>query len=87
MRWVVFTMLVVGCGNKDEGPPCGKVVDHMLEVMKELPSHEGMAMGNRKQMIGLCEQKNYTADEKRCLITAKDLTAIAACRPATPPAK
>ena len=73
------------CGSKDDGPPCHAVVDHMLELTKALPEHEGMAMGNRKQMIGLCEQKNYTADEKRCILAAKDLTAIGACRPATPP--
>jgi len=75
--------MLVGC-SKDEGPPCSAVVDHMLEVTKQMAGHEDMKLGDRKQMIGLCEKKSYTADEKRCLVAAKDLNAIAACRPATP---
>jgi hypothetical protein len=58
----------------------------MLEVTKQMAGHEGMQMGDRKQMIGLCEKKNYTADEKRCLLAAKDVSAIAVCRQAKAPA-
>jgi hypothetical protein len=84
-----------GCANKkaDPGPACPAVVDHMLAVMKQgLTGHDAVDLGNRKQMIEQCEARNMSAAERRCLVEAKDLSALAACTagrrteaPALPP--
>ena len=87
MRAALVAVLLVACQKQDAGPPCDKVVDHMLDVMKEqLPGHEGMGMtGERKAMVEQCEQRKYTAQERTCLLAAKNLDGFAACRPTKVP--
>ncbi len=87
MRAVLIAALLVACQKEDPGPPCDKVVDHMLDVTKQqLPGHEGMTMtGERKAMIRQCEQRKYTAQERKCLLEAKGLDGFAACRPTKVP--
>ena len=39
-RFIVLAVLLVAC-KQDKGPPCAKVVDHMLDVTKQaLPGHD-----------------------------------------------
>ena len=83
MRALLFVALI-GCGSKDDGPSCDKVVDNMLLITKSAmpPGHEGMDGGNnRKQMVDQCVKRNMPADQRRCLATAKDVAGMAACTP------
>jgi hypothetical protein len=78
-------VLTLGCSKKaDNGPACPEVVDHMVEVMKAgLKGHESVNLGDRGQMITQCEQRKMSPDVRRCMATAKDIKALASCRPAT----
>jgi small lipoprotein (TIGR04454 family) len=85
MRWLMFVALI-GCGSKDDGPSCDKVVDNMLVITKSaMPAgHDGMEMNNRKQMVEQCVKRNMSAAERRCLAAAKDVAGMAACTPKKP---
>jgi hypothetical protein len=86
MRALLFVLVVplAGCSKKtDNGPACPEVVDHMVIVMKEgLKGHESVNLGDRGQMITQCEQRKMSPSVRRCLATAKNLEALASCRPA-----
>jgi hypothetical protein len=85
MRYAVCALLfVAACGGKKaaDAPSCEKVVDAMLNVTKQaMPNHGDMEMGNKKQMVAECERRNLSDDQKRCIVGAKDLTALATCTP------
>ena len=69
----------------DPGPTCAQVVDNMLVVTRQqLTGHGDMELGNRKAMIAQCEQRALSADQRRCLVAAKSLDAIATCTPGKP---
>src|SRR5690349_1197009 len=73
-------MLSSACGA-DSGPSCTQVTDHMLEVTKqEIAGHGDELLGQRRQMIEQCETRKMTADQRRCLVAAKDMAGFAACR-------
>jgi len=89
MRATLFALLAVvaACKKADPPPACPQVVDHMLEVMKTgLTGHGNLELGNRKQMIDQCEQRKLSATERRCMLAAKDLPALASCRAQPTPA-
>ncbi len=82
MRWILVVALVAGCSKKDEGPSCEKVVDNMLSITKSaMAGHGDMELGNRKQMVDQCVKRELTAEQRTCLVNAKDLNALAACTP------
>jgi hypothetical protein len=98
MRAVLIALLLVACKKDDPGPSCEQVTDHMLEVTKQLPGHDGMNMmgvTDRKAMIQQCTQRGYTKQERLCLFQARSIDAFAGCRktqvpstlhpPVTPP--
>jgi hypothetical protein len=88
-RLVVALLLVAACKKDDPGPPCPQVQDHVLELMKQgLTGHDAVQLGNRKQMIDLCEQRPFSKETRTCLLAAKDLDGLARCqqKPARPPA-
>lgn len=83
MRWLILVALA-SCGSKDDGPSCEKVVDNMLVITKSaMPAgHDGMDAGNsKKAMIDQCVARKMSADERRCLASAKDVAGMAACTP------
>lgn len=82
IRLALLAALLVGCSKKeDAGPSCDKVVDHMLEVTKQmLPGHGDQPMGDRKAMIDQCVQRNMPASQRRCLVAAKSFEDLAKCR-------
>lgn len=82
MRWLILVALA-GCGSKDDGPSCEQVVDNMLTITKQaMPAgHDGMEMQNRKAMVDQCVARKMSAEQRRCLATAKDVTGMAACTP------
>ena len=87
MRALLVVLAVISasaCSKKaeDKGPQCPEVVDHMVIVMREgLKGHESVNLGDRTQMIDQCVKRNMSAAERRCMATAKDLAALASCRP------
>jgi hypothetical protein len=80
---LVALVLCAGChkGDPDPGPPCDKIVDHLLEVTKQaLPGHENMgALGDKKTMIGQCEARKMSKDTRTCLMAATTLDGLGAC--------
>ena len=71
--------------SKDKGPSCEQVTDHLLGIMKSaMAGHEGMNMGNRRQMIDSCEKRDPSKAVRECLMAAKDMTTMANCAPSPP---
>lgn len=72
---------VVACGKRDSGPPCDQVVDHMMDLMKQMmPGHDQDALGSRTQMIEECKSRKMSAATRRCLLDAKTFNDLATCR-------
>jgi hypothetical protein len=78
---LVVSMVVAGaCKNKDDGPSCAQVVDHMLDVLKQgLTGHGTIEVSDRQQRIQYCEQHQLSVDARRCLFAAKDLATFGDC--------
>ena len=87
MRKLVLIVVLLGaCAKKPDGPPCGAVVDNMMAVTKQqMTGHGELEVQNRTVMVEQCEKRNLTAAQRTCLVTAKDLAAIAACTPRPTP--
>lgn len=84
MKRALFVLMLAAC-KKDSGPPCDKVVDHMMEVTKQtMTSHGGLELQNRKAMVDQCEARKLSAEARQCLLDAKSLAEIANCTPAKP---
>src|SRR5574338_1207759 len=78
---MIAALLVAACNKSDPGPPCGKVVDHVQELMKQMmPGHDEAALGDRTHMIAQCEQRKMPAKVRRCLVDAKTFNDLAACQ-------
>lgn len=83
MHRAFLLVILVGCGGKkDPGPPCDKVVDHMLEVTKQqMMGHENANFGSqRKAMVAQCEQRNMSLEMRTCLLGTQTIADIAKCR-------
>jgi hypothetical protein len=78
---VLTLLLATACSKQEEpGPPCDRVVDHLLEVTKQsLLGHESMATDLKKQMVQQCVDRNYSKQTRECLLAAKDVAALTAC--------
>jgi hypothetical protein len=80
-RLVLLAALLIGCGKKDSGPACEQVVDHMLELTKQMmPGHDPETLGNKKAMVDDCNKRKMPAATRRCLLDAKSFNDLAACR-------
>lgn len=83
MKRLVLALALLGCNKGDTGPQCPQVVDHMLEVTKQqLTGHGNLELGNRTQMIKVCEDRKLTAAQKQCIMSAKTLPALGDCQKA-----
>ncbi|MBA2545142.1 MAG: hypothetical protein H0V17_36200, partial [Deltaproteobacteria bacterium] len=82
MLRAVLLVFLVGCGKKASGPTCEQVVEHMLTVTKtQLMGHEGANFTQQKKaMVAQCEQRNYDAETRTCLLTTQTISDIAKCR-------
>lgn len=83
MRWLVAVVLLASCQSKpaEKVPSCAELTEHLYSVTKiAYPGHGDMEMGNRKNEVAACEARKPSAGERRCIMAAKDLTAVAACR-------
>ncbi|HEY3801153.1 MAG TPA: hypothetical protein VGL61_01050 [Kofleriaceae bacterium] len=82
MKWLLLmAAALAACGKTaDEGPPCAKVMDHVLDLMKSTQGgHGGMNLGSRDAMIASCEQRHMPKEVRYCLINSKDITGMANC--------
>lgn len=85
MKRLAFVLLLAACSKKaaeDKGPTCAEVTDHVLEIARiAYPGHGDMgANGNRQAQIEQCEARKVPAAERRCMIAAKSMEALAQCR-------
>ncbi|HLL24864.1 MAG TPA: hypothetical protein VK427_22175 [Kofleriaceae bacterium] len=92
MKRIVLAFVLAACSEKsakqaDTGPSCAEVTDNMLKIMQaQYPGHGDMgAMGNREQTIQQCEVRKMPASEKRCIVAAKTVEDLGACRRASIP--
>ena|ERR1700733_1663010 len=82
MKWLALVLvLTAACGkSEDDGPPCAKVMDHVLDLMKSTQGgHGGMNIGSRETMISTCEQRHMPKEVRSCMINSKDITGLANC--------
>jgi hypothetical protein len=84
-RWMwIALVLALGCGKKDDaGPSCVQVADHVNEIAtKAYPGHgEMMPAGSRKNYVAGCEARKLTGKQRRCMVEAQSMEALAACLP------
>lgn len=84
MRWIAIAMVVTACSKPDPGPPCGQVIDHMLDVTKQqLVGHGDAITSQRAGMVKQCEERKMPAATRKCLIAATTLAQIAECKAGT----
>lgn len=89
MKRLAFVLLLAACSKKapakDNGPTCAEVTDHVLEVARiAYPGHGDMgASGNRQSQIDACETRKPPATQRRCMMAAKSMEALAQCRRAS----
>ncbi len=86
MRWMwIALVLALGCERKQEppGPSCEQVADHMNEIArKAYPGHaDMMPAGSRKAYVASCESRKLTGKQRRCMLQAQSLDAMAQCMP------
>ena len=88
MKRMLLVLLIAACSKKAEKvPTCAEVTDNMLKIVQsQYPGHGDMgAMGNRDSAIKQCESRNMPANEKRCIVNAKTVEDLGACRRASMP--
>lgn len=93
-RFVLVTALLFACSKKkqDPGPSCEQVVDKMLLLTQQMiPGHDPGSLGDYKQMVEQCKQRNMSAKVRSCIVAAKNLDDLSKCHdrkgPAGNPAK
>jgi hypothetical protein len=90
MKRIVLVVLLAACSKKaaeEKVPTCAEVTDNMLKIVQsQYPGHGDMGgMGNRESAIQQCESRNMPANEKRCIVNAKNVEDLGACRRASMP--
>src|SRR5690348_11477829 len=77
---VIAVLVVAACHKSDPGPTCDQVVDHMLDVTKQVMlGHNAMTKDIRKQLVDQCVARNLPKDARECMMAAKDPTSLSAC--------
>jgi hypothetical protein len=89
MKRVVLLLILAACSKKaaEKVPTCAEVTDNMLKIVQsQYPGHGDMGgAGNRESAIQQCESRNMPANEKRCIVNAKNVEDLGACRRASMP--
>ena len=81
MKAIALVVGLAAC-NSERVPTCAEVTDHVLEVVTvKYPGHGDMgAGGTRQSQIDACETRKLPAGERRCIMAAKTMEAVAQCR-------
>lgn len=85
MRWIVVVVVaaLAACSRSapEKVPTCAELTEHLFAVTKiAYPGHGDMEMGNRNAEVAACEARKPSPGERRCMMAAKDLAGVAACR-------
>jgi hypothetical protein len=85
-RWMWIAMvLALGCDKRkeDPGPSCEQVAEHVNEVAtKAYPGHsEMLPKSSRKAYVESCKARKLTGKQRRCMLEAPSMEAIAMCVP------
>lgn len=82
MRALIVALGLAACGRDNaSAPSCDQVVDHLLDVTKQqLAGHGSAELGRRDDMIAQCKELDLPAGKRACLVGAKTLTELAACK-------
>ena len=86
--WIAVVLAFApGCkGKEDPGPSCKEVTDHVYEVTrKAYPGHGDMMMGNPKADVARCEARKMSGAQRRCMLQAQSVEALAQCVPREKP--
>lgn len=81
LRSIAVAAALVGCSKGAEAPPptCAQIAERMHELaLKEYPGRA--ELGSPKSYIEGCEARAFTAVERRCMIKARSMKALAKCR-------
>jgi hypothetical protein len=80
-----FVAMLAGCNKTAEKvPTCAELSAKLSEVTKiAYPGHGDVEMGNSKRDIEACEARAPKPAERRCIMAAKDLAGVTACRKAS----
>ena len=80
-RFVMLAAFLVACGSKtDSGPPCDKVVDHMVGLIKKaFPKEESTISSDRAKLIAQCEQRKMSPKVRTCMVDATEFAQLASC--------
>ena len=77
MRRALMVVALGACQHADEpAPTCAAVTAHVADVMRQGRPEMGRVL---PQDIAACEARELTAAQRRCLVAASSLTAIASC--------
>lgn len=81
LRSIVIAVTLFGCSKASEAPSCAQIAEHMHELA--LAEYPGRAeLGNPKSYIAGCEARGFTPEERRCMMKAPTMVALAKCRAA-----
>ena len=70
---ITLTLGAAGCGSKDSGPSCAKLLDHTAKLMQiEFPAED------RPQAIANCEKEPPA--KRACALKAKTVEELMACQ-------
>jgi hypothetical protein len=84
IRLVMVAAFLFACSSKkgDTGPSCDKVVERMVELLRQTKQGQDMAaLDDRKKLVDQCEQRKLPASVRACMVDAKSFSDFAACRP------
>ena len=87
MRRFALLLFVVACKKSAPPPSCNQIVDHALALMGQVQAqgpaknHDEMDLSSKKPMVQLCVQRHLTEEQARCMLDAKTLDVLNACRP------
>src|SRR6187402_3545957 len=89
LRWTWIAIglvagLAAACERKQAppGPSCQVVTEHVYELTrKAYPGHGEMQMGNLKTDVARCEARKLTGAQRRCMVEARSVEALASCLP------
>jgi hypothetical protein len=92
--WISLALaigLAPGCERKteDPGPNCEQIADHVAQVAaKAYPGHgDMMPGGNRKAYVLQCQARKMNGKQRRCMMKAQSIEAMAECMPKEAPAE
>ncbi|HEY5927892.1 MAG TPA: hypothetical protein VIV11_39670 [Kofleriaceae bacterium] len=89
MKWLLLAVVLAGCNKpkaQTQAPPtqvsdCPKVADHLVTLMSGATKHPPEATDPLRRVVDQrCEQDQWSADTKQCLLALSSLADGERCR-------